>query len=336
VFKVNPDGSGYQVLHNFSGSDGASPSTELILCGSVIYGTTLRGGSSDLGTIFQLNTDGSGHTILLDFTGREGAHPNSPLVLSGTNLCGMTESGGEYDVGVVFSFALPPPVISQPPQSQTAEAGADIMFSARANGLGLLTYQWFFNDGSVVSGATTNSAMLLTNAQVNACGSYAVVVSSFVGAVTSTPVLLNVIAPVARRPVPGVKVTGQPGTSWDVVCANSLSPAPSWSRLGPIALTSTPQYFFDLTQPLPPERFYRAWLATDPLVLPVLDLRWVPAITATGSIGSKLRVDGINRFGPIDAWFTLGTVTLTNASQLYFDTSAPGQPERLYRLVQTP
>jgi len=44
-------------------------------------------------------------------------------------------------------------------------------------------------------------------------------------------------------------------------------------------------------------------------------------------------VDYINQVGPIDAWVTLATVTLTNTSQLYFDVSAPGQPQRLYRLV---
>ena len=33
---------------------------------------------------------------------------------------------------------------------------------------------------------------------------------------------------------------------------------------------------------------------------------------------------------------TLATVPLTNTSQLYFDTSAPGQPPRLYRVVQMP
>jgi len=49
-----------------------------------------------------------------------------------------------------------------------------------------------------------------------------------------------------------------------------------------------------------------------------------------------VRVDCINRYGPIDAWVTLNTVTLTNASQLFFDISAPGQPERLYRLVPLP
>jgi hypothetical protein len=56
----------------------------------------------------------------------------------------------------------------------------------------------------------------------------------------------------------------------------------------------------------------------------------------TGSVGSSVRVDYINQFGPTDAWAALDTVTLASMSQLYFDVSAPGQPPRLYRLVQVP
>jgi hypothetical protein len=55
-----------------------------------------------------------------------------------------------------------------------------------------------------------------------------------------------------------------------------------------------------------------------------------------GPVGSSVRADYINQFGPTDAWVALDTVTLTNTSQLYFDVSAPGQPPRLYRLVQVP
>jgi len=53
-------------------------------------------------------------------------------------------------------------------------------------------------------------------------------------------------------------------------------------------------------------------------------------------MGSSRRVDYINQFGPIDAWVTLATVTLTNTSQLYFDTSVIGQPPRLYLIVPVP
>ena len=88
--------------------------------------------------------------------------------------------------------------------------------------------------------------------------------------------------------------------------------------------------------PLPPQRFYRAWQAGAPGVIPSLDLHLVPAITLTGNIGGSVRVDAINQFGPTDAWFTLDTPTLTNTSQLYFDVSCIGQPQRLYRLVPLP
>jgi hypothetical protein len=145
-----------------------------------------------------------------------------------------------------------------------------------------------------------------------------------------------VIAAVERRPVPGVKLMGEAGSLLSVDCADSLSPAPNWSMLGSVSLTSTSQYYFDLTLPLPPQRFYRAWQTGTPGVWPSLDLHLVPAITLTGSIGHLVRVDAINQFGPTDAWFTLETVTLTNQSQLYFDISAPGQPPRLYQVVPLP
>ena len=103
-----------------------------------------------------------------------------------------------------------------------------------------------------------------------------------------------------------------------------------------MTLASPPEFCFDLSVPLPPQRFYRAWQAGAPTVIPALDLHMIPALTLTGGVGSKVRVDGINAIGPTDAWFTLDTVTLTNTSQLYFDVSVIGQPQRLYRLIPVP
>jgi hypothetical protein len=118
----------------------------------------------------------------------------------------------------------------------------------------------------------------------------------------------------------------------------------SWQRLPVLSpgdaltteLNSTSQYCFNPTLPLSPQRFYRAWQTGAPSVLPSLDLHMVPAITLTGSVGGSVRLDCINQFGPIDAWVTLATVTLTNTSQLYFDTSSIGQPARLWRIVPAP
>src|ERR1035437_7282178 len=104
-----------------------------------------------------------------------------------------------------------------------------------------------------------------------------------------------------------------------------------------MTLSNSSQSYFDLSEPLPPQRFYRAWQTGTPSVVPSLSLPGlVPAITLTGNMGDSLRLDYINQFGPIDAWVTLATMTLTNTSQLYFDTSSIGQPQRLYRLVQVP
>jgi hypothetical protein len=59
-------------------------------------------------------------------------------------------------------------------------------------------------------------------------------------------------------------------------------------------------------------------------------------IPLVGAIGSSMRVDYINAIGPTDAWVTLGTVLLTNTTQLYFDVTVFRQPTRLYRLEALP
>jgi hypothetical protein len=227
------------------------------------------------------------------------------------------------------------PTIQTPPQTQTAEAGSAVGLWARASSPLPLFYLWYLNSTNLTS-CSTNRELSLTNVQLAQSGAYTVVISNVLGAVTSPPAMLNVIAAVERRPVPGVKVTGQIASLLNVDYADSLSRAPNWTTLGSVSLTSTSQYYFDLTLPLPPQRFYRAWQTGTPSVRPSGDLHMVPAITLTGSIGASVRLDYINQFGPTDAWATLDTVTLTNASQLYFDVSCIGQPQRLYRLVPLP
>jgi hypothetical protein len=246
-------------------------------------------------------------------------------------LYGVVHEGGTAILTVVAK-----PSITSPPQSQTAETGATVRFYVSATDSLPLSYQWFFNSAMATPASTNNWALVLTNVQPSLAGAYAVVVTNGAGAVTSSPAMLNVIVPVERRPVWGVKVTGESAGLLNVDYANSLRPAPNWTTVGSLSLTNPPQYCFDLALPLPPQRFYRAWRTGTLGVRPSLELHLVPAITLTGGIGHSVRLDYINQFGPIDAWVTLDTVTLTNTSQLYFDVSAPGQPQRLYRLIQVP
>ncbi len=343
VFQINTDGSGCTNLHIFSGaSDGFSP-RGLRLDGHTLYGTTLYGGITNpsvplgYGTVFKVNTDGSGFTTLKQFTGSDdgGSPSEGRLVVSGKTLYGATWSGGTSNQGVLFALTLPgPPVVLAPPSTQTAELGSAIVFRTRASGSAPVGYEWRFN-GSPLSGLT-NDSLQLADVQYSQAGAYTVVVTDPFGSVTSAPAMLNVIAPVERRPVPGINLAGEAGSSLNVDYADSLAPQPAWVPLDTVSLTNTSQLYFDLAAPLPPQRFYRAWQTGTPSVLPSLDVHMVLAITLIGSIGDSLRLDYINQIGPTNGWVTLDTVTLTNTSQLYFDTSSIGQPRRLYRIVPGP
>src|ERR1035438_6425381 len=101
VFKVNIDGSGYQVLKTLGSSDGANPRAELIMSGTALYGTTSGHEYPGNGTIFKLNTDGSGFAVLKELSNIGSCNRLfSPLVLSGTTLYGMASEDNFY--GTVF------------------------------------------------------------------------------------------------------------------------------------------------------------------------------------------------------------------------------------------
>jgi len=159
-----------------------------------------------------------------------------------------------------------------------------------------------------------------------------VVVTDPVGSVTSVPVLLSVIPPVVRTVIPAVHLLGGAGSLLDLECADSLAAtAPSWSSFTNVTQGSGPHFCFDLSQPLPAQQFYRTRQTNG--AQPALDLSLATEIPLAGGIGSSVRIDYINQFGPTNAWVTLDTVTLTNTSQLYFDVSRPGNSQRLYRVV---
>jgi hypothetical protein len=250
--------------------------------------------------------------------------------------------GGNFSLaGTNVSFCIAQanlgsaPTILRPALTQTAESGATVHLAVNAAGEPPPAYQWYFNGTNLLSCTTSN--LVLTNIQFSQSGTYTVVALNDSGAMTSAPVALNVIPAVERRPAAGVQLMGEAGSLLNVDYANSLSATPNWLPLDTVTLASTSQYCFDASEPLPSQRFYRAWQAGTPSVIPSLSLLgMVPAITLTGSIGHSVRVDYINEFGPINAWVTLDMLTLTDTSQLYFDTSSIGQPARLYRVVQMP
>jgi uncharacterized repeat protein (TIGR03803 family) len=114
VFAVNTDGTGFRVLHTFTGgTDGGNDfppnpigNPRLVLSGNTLYGTASGFGRFYGGTVFSLNTDGSGFKVLHSFGNpldNDGATP-SALVTSGGALYGTARNYGSFNSGTVFKL----------------------------------------------------------------------------------------------------------------------------------------------------------------------------------------------------------------------------------------
>ncbi len=108
IYKIGVDGSGFSVLHEFSGADGSSAPGSLLLEGGMLYGMAKFGGANNKGVIFEIATDGSGYELLHEFAGGidDGSQPFGSLTMENEMLYGMTAYGGDSDKGVVFSLPV--------------------------------------------------------------------------------------------------------------------------------------------------------------------------------------------------------------------------------------
>ncbi|MBI3839217.1 MAG: hypothetical protein HY288_14955, partial [Planctomycetia bacterium] len=104
IFRVGTDGSGFSLLHSFTGVDGETVQGSLIQSGSTLYGMAVYGGSNGRGTIFKVGTDGSAFSLLHSFTGGsgDGGTPYGSLFQSGSILYGMTSGIANGDGGTIF------------------------------------------------------------------------------------------------------------------------------------------------------------------------------------------------------------------------------------------
>ena len=105
IFRIGVDGTGFQVLHSFTGapSDGSLPFGSLTLSGSTLYGMTANGGAANGGMLFQIDINTLVFGVLHDFA--VGSNPQGSLLLSGSDLYGTTSGGGVNGSGTVFRIA---------------------------------------------------------------------------------------------------------------------------------------------------------------------------------------------------------------------------------------
>jgi uncharacterized repeat protein (TIGR03803 family) len=122
LFQNNPSGSGtvFELVKGsgvitrlaaFSGTDGASPQSSLLMDSSGnLYGTTTKGGANLAGTVFEVAQGSGAITTLASFNNATGGVPTTQgislnLVMDGYgNLYGES-TGGAYGDGAIFEIA---------------------------------------------------------------------------------------------------------------------------------------------------------------------------------------------------------------------------------------
>jgi uncharacterized repeat protein (TIGR03803 family) len=116
IFSVKTSGSGYRVLHSFSGSDGLFPEDTIrVAPGGVEYGVTYYGGTAfsqnslGYGVLYQVKSDGT-FSVLHSFTnGADGGSPTRIVLSSSGTIYGATgtgacPAGGSPACGVIYSY----------------------------------------------------------------------------------------------------------------------------------------------------------------------------------------------------------------------------------------
>lgn len=93
---------------------------------------------------------------------------------------------------IVSNESLAPVFIANPSDAFRA-IGSNVLFTSAAEGIPAPTYQWFFNETNLISGAT-NSSLTLSNLQAVNEGFYSVIASNSAGSATSAIAALIVTA----------------------------------------------------------------------------------------------------------------------------------------------
>ena len=106
LFKINTNGSGYLVIHAFTGNpDGAETYSKIReSTNGVLYGVTGFGGINGGGTVYRLNKDGSEYNVVHYFSPLTDGYRPVVGLLEGSDgaLYGTTEYGGTNSVGTLF------------------------------------------------------------------------------------------------------------------------------------------------------------------------------------------------------------------------------------------
>lgn len=181
----------------------------------------------------------------------------------------------ELRLGTTFADVAPSivigsaPFINSPPADQTVTLGDPANFNVNAGGSQPLFFQWYFNTNTLLLNQT-NSTLALASAQATNAGTYHVVITNSVGAITSVVATLTVLPP-----APPAIVT--PPASFAVIAGNNATLSVIASGYAPLRY----QWFFNTNTPLANE-------TNTSLTLPAAQTNHTGAYTVviTNSVGA--------------------------------------------------
>lgn len=96
----------FNVIHHFSGTDGAHPQGELIEYNGKLYGLTMEGGIYNLGVIFEFDLTGATYNKKVDIDSSNCNLPYGSLTLMPNGIMyGLGVGGSQSSAGGIFSYS---------------------------------------------------------------------------------------------------------------------------------------------------------------------------------------------------------------------------------------
>lgn len=238
------------------------PQSQTVTAGTDVIFSVIAEGSAPLRYQWKFNGN---DIVTLSATTRTLTLINVQSLQAGDYTVVVTNSAGSITSAMATLTVLSAPVITQSPEPQIVNSGADVTFNVAATGSTLFSYQWKFNGGDILG--ATNASLTLTNVQAGQAGRYSVAVSNPAGTAFSSDAVLTVNAAVDVPPAfdrieldgraINIQFTVQPTYQLALEFTESLA-LPNWTSLTNVSAKLAPLKIVvpDSTS-AGPQRFYR-------------------------------------------------------------------------------
>ena len=143
LYRIQLDGSGYQILHHFDTLTGTFPLAAPTEYLGYLYGATINFGAHSNGTLYRIALNGTGFEVLHDFSSSMitigPKAPFTPLLEIGGKLYGVSTDGGDISAGAILKIEPSPgtaPVVLHSFSSGDAPSGSLVQLGGKICGVG--------------------------------------------------------------------------------------------------------------------------------------------------------------------------------------------------------